>query len=301
MIPVYNCSSYLREAIISVLDQDFGEKEMQIEVVDDASTDADVKMIVDEVGYGRVTYFRQPYNVGSLRNFETCIQRANGYLVHLLHGDDRVRIGYYQKIGELFKKFPEAGAAFTNNSAIDSLGNFYGTAGELMGKDGILQNWLNTIAQMQRLQYVAITVKRNVYEKLGSFYAVTYGEDWEMWVRIAKNYPTAYSPEVLADYRLHFNSISGGAYKKGKNIEDLSCVIKLIHKQISEADQVLISKTAKQKTAYHAIEFAKQFIWPGTRNKKIVLWQVFQILKLYRDKHLFIQCFRLVYSVLRWK
>jgi len=30
-----------------------------------------------------------------------------------------------------------------------------------------------------------MVVKREVYEKLGGFYGVEYGEDWEMWVRIA--------------------------------------------------------------------------------------------------------------------
>ena len=28
-------------------------------------------------------------------------------------------------------------------------------------------------------------------------------EDWEMWVRIAAHYDVAYTPEILAEYRLH--------------------------------------------------------------------------------------------------
>ena len=50
----------------------------QIEVVDDASTDADVAAVVERVGKGRVKYFRQSNNVGSLLNFKTCIDRAEG-------------------------------------------------------------------------------------------------------------------------------------------------------------------------------------------------------------------------------
>src|SRR5260370_41738394 len=75
MIPAYNCSEYLRGNIQSVLQQDPGPEIMQIEVVDDASTDADVESLVRDIGQGRVGYYRQPENVGSLRNFETSLNR----------------------------------------------------------------------------------------------------------------------------------------------------------------------------------------------------------------------------------
>src|SRR5699024_2853393 len=80
MIPVYNCSEYLQEAMGSVLIQALAPEKMQIEVCDDASTDADVEKWVGEIGEGRVIYYRQTENVGSLRNFETCLNRAKGNL-----------------------------------------------------------------------------------------------------------------------------------------------------------------------------------------------------------------------------
>jgi glycosyltransferase involved in cell wall biosynthesis len=62
---------------------------MQIEVVDDGSTDADKEALVKQTGKGRVEYYRQPENVGSLRNFETRLNRATGHYIHILHGDDK--------------------------------------------------------------------------------------------------------------------------------------------------------------------------------------------------------------------
>src|SRR5271154_6012395 len=76
MIPTYNCSQYLTENILSVLEQDQAIGQMQIEVIDDDSTDTDVKSLVEKIGNGRVLYYRQPQNVGSLRNFETGLNRA---------------------------------------------------------------------------------------------------------------------------------------------------------------------------------------------------------------------------------
>jgi hypothetical protein len=46
------------------------------------------------------------------------------------------------------------------------------------------------------LQPPAIVVK-HYYETLGGFFAVHFGEDWEMWTRIASKFPT-YSPKYLA-------------------------------------------------------------------------------------------------------
>src|SRR3954465_5734907 len=82
MIPTYNCIHYIKETIESVLSQDRGPAEMQIEGIDDFSTDGDMEALVREVGKGRVTYFRQKENRGSLRNFETCLQRAKGHWIH---------------------------------------------------------------------------------------------------------------------------------------------------------------------------------------------------------------------------
>jgi glycosyltransferase involved in cell wall biosynthesis len=116
MIPAYNCLIYLQETIESVLAQDPGPAHMQIAVVDDYSTDGDVAALVQAVGKNRVDYYRQPVNVGSLRNFETCLNLAIGQWVHLLHGDDRIAPGFYIEIAALFRQHPEAGAAFTNTA-----------------------------------------------------------------------------------------------------------------------------------------------------------------------------------------
>jgi glycosyltransferase involved in cell wall biosynthesis len=54
--PVYNGLAYLEQTLLSVLSQDFGPDRMQIEVIDDISTEGDVAAIVNRVGNGRVAY-----------------------------------------------------------------------------------------------------------------------------------------------------------------------------------------------------------------------------------------------------
>ncbi|MCX6216756.1 glycosyltransferase [Spirosoma sp.] len=282
MIPVYNCSNYLRETLSSVLAQDPGADQMQIEVVDDASTDADVAALVASIGQGRVLYYRQPQNVGSLRNFETCINRAKGQLVHLLHGDDRARPGFYRKMDELFRKYPEIGAAFSRFIHIDENGNPLSEQNPVMETEGVIPDWLYTIARQQCLQYACKVVRRSVYEKLGSFYGVTYGEDWEMWVRIARYYPVAYTPEVLAEYRVHNDSISNAKTMAGQTVRDLKFLSKVISEHLPDADRARVSRQSTRIWAGYELGKASA-LWDRTRNYKQVETYVKGILDLHTD------------------
>lgn len=221
MIPVYNGLAYLEQTLNSVLVQDMGPDIMQIEVVDDVSNEGDVAAIVERVGKGRVTYYRQPVNVGNVRNFETCIKRAVGEYVHLLHGDDYVEPGFYKAVTQLFADYPEAGAACTDWRAVDDLGNSVWTNEPVGDERGLLKNWHQRIAIRQWLEPPAMVVKRSVYEDLGSFYMVNCAEDWLMWNRIAAKYPVAYHPEVLAKYRNHEQNITSASFKNRKNFFDI--------------------------------------------------------------------------------
>lgn len=256
MIPTYNCASYIPQAIESVLKQDLGAALMQIEVIDDCSTDANIEELVARVGKGRVVFFRQPKNVGSLRNFETCLNRARGKYVHMLHGDDSVELNFYSTIESLFNRFPTAGAAFTNFSYIDE--HSYKvpmTNNNLLDECGIINDFLYKIARRQLIQPPAIVVKREVYERVGSFYAAHFGEDWEMWARIASKYPVAYAPIRLAYYRVsNINSISQKSFLTGQNIIDIEKVINIIQNYLPESKRHEIKNFA---LAYYSIYCVK--------------------------------------------
>ncbi|WP_242922472.1 glycosyltransferase family 2 protein [Pontibacter liquoris] len=285
MIPVYNCSEYLPETLESVLQQALARPDMQIEVVDDASSDADVAALVSRIGQGRITYFRQPRNVGSLRNFEACLNRARGKLVHLLHGDDKVRPGYYEKIGALLETYPEAGAAFCRFNTFDKERDIYLPKPE-MPEAGILANWLLRIGEHQRIQYAAMTVRREVYEKLGAFYGMTYAEDWEMWVRIARHYPVAYTPEVLADYRRHTTSISGKMFVTGQYLQDLTRAMKMVEAHLPAAHRKAVLQKSRTYYANYGLKIAKR-LWNASRNFSHVQANVKQVLKMHRSPRLY--------------
>ena len=282
MIPAYNCTGFLTEALEAVLAQALPPEQMQIEVVDDCSTDADVEALVQAIGKGRIGYFRQPENKGSLRNFETCINRAAGHLVHILHGDDLIEPGYYQTMQQLFDRYPQAGAAFCRYVYIGQSSKPLYYRDAEMEEAGILDNGLLRLAERQRVQFCTITVKREVYEKLGAFYGVNYGEDWEMWVRIAREYPVAYVPETLAAYRLHFASISGQSYASAKNLKDLQWVMLAIQQYLPETERARVLQQSMKFYAHYGIKIAND-LWYGLKNREGVKVQVQEALRMHRD------------------
>jgi glycosyltransferase involved in cell wall biosynthesis len=281
MIPVYNCSRFIPDALGSVLSQDLGEDQMQIEVVDDGSTDADVEALVESLGKGRVKYFRQPQNMGSLRNFETCINRANGHLVHLLHGDDRVKDGFYKKFTSLFEEYPEAGAAFCGYSTIDDQGNKIKDYNLIQSNQGLITDVYSKMASGLPVQFATMVVRRFVYEKLGGFYGVIAGEDWEMWTRVAKNFPIAFLPENLSEYRRFFGTISWPIIQRGINAKSLAKTTLLIESQLPN-DKKRVMKRTKNKRAINCIHTAR-LIWRQSKDISLVKEMIGLALRL--DKY----------------
>jgi hypothetical protein len=232
-----------------------------------------VEALVNEIGKGRVLFYRQECNKGSLRNFETCINLSRGKYVHLLHGDDRVEFGFYKQINDLFCNYPEAGAAFTNYYYMDHNGRPIDiTNPPILKSPGIIPDFLYLIAKHQLIQPPAIVVKREVYETLGSFYAAHFGEDWEMWTRIASKYQVAYSPSLCAAYRVgHGMGISHNYFLNGKNISEISKIIDIIQTYLPKEVRKKIKNSASSYYAIYCVKIANSLL---LKDKKAAFQQV---------------------------
>ncbi|HEV2149873.1 MAG TPA: glycosyltransferase [Longimicrobiaceae bacterium] len=264
MIPTFNCARYLARTLESVLAQDPGPERMQIEVVDDCSSLDDPAAVAREVGGGRVGFFRHPANVGQVANFNACLRRSRGRLVHLLHGDDSVRPGFYERMASAFEAEPAVGAAFCRYLVMDEEDRWIHVAALEEPRSGVLEGWLERIGTGQRLQTPGMVVRREVYERLGGFDdRLRYCEDWEMWVRIAAHYPVWYEPEPLAVYRVHRMSVSGTDVRTGENGEHLRRAIRINreHLPADRADE--ISRRAVRNNAFACVRRAFRFANAG--------------------------------------
>ena len=261
MIPTYNCARYLRETLLSVLQQDPGPEQMQIEVIDDHSTQDDPEAVVREVGNGRVGFYRQPVNRGIVRNFETSLLRSRGQLIHQLHGDDAVRPGFYQQMAAQFSAQPEIGMALCQHIIIDETSQPQDIVIAELGPRGVLANWLERIATAQQIQTPTVVVRRAVYECLGGFdRRQIWAEDWEMWVRIAAHYPVSYEPTPLALYRKHSGSSTLRCEFSGEHTRYACQSIGIFHDYLPADKADAICAAARRNVASRALGIGRQML-----------------------------------------
>jgi glycosyltransferase involved in cell wall biosynthesis len=258
MIPAHNHCDYLAETLRSVLAQDLGAVHMQLEVIDDASSE-DVESVVRSIGKGRVDYFRQPRNIGQIGNFATCLQRSRGELVHLLHGDDLILPGFYEALEKGFATDVNIGAAFCRWQIIDARSQVTVVAKPEREGEGPLEDALARLASEQRIVTPAIAVRRSVYEQLGAFDPrLKCAEDWEMWVRIAAYYGIWYEPRVLAAYRQHEDSTTSRHFADAGELHYTLKAIKLFRPLLPKDQAAAIIRSARRAYAKTALDNARE-------------------------------------------
>jgi glycosyltransferase involved in cell wall biosynthesis len=263
MIPTFNCARYLHEGLSGVLAQDAGPDQMQIEVVDDHSTHDEPAAVVEALGQGRVTFFRQRENVGHVRNFETCLRHARGRLIHLLHGDDYVRDGFYRRMERAFAN-ADVGAAFCRQIFVDADGHWQGISPLERKESGVLADALEHLATEQRIMTPSIVVRREVYETLGGFDSrLVCSEDWEMWVRIASRYAIWYEVEPLAVYRMHTASNTGRHVRSGADMRYTCRAISIFRSYLPDPIADTVSRKARQTYALSALATAQSLLRQG--------------------------------------
>jgi glycosyltransferase involved in cell wall biosynthesis len=264
MIPTFNCARFLRTTLESVLQQNYPPDAMQIEVVDDCSNSDDPERVVREVGHGRFTFFRQEKNLGHVGNFTTCLRRSRGQVIHILHGDDYVRPGFYRTMEQAFSRNPSVGAAVCRHMLLDESGYQMGIPPPLRQDAGIWANVARELASKQRVATAAIVVRRSVYERLGGFDPrLSWTEDWEMWIRIAAHYPIWYEPELLAAYRIREGSNTSRLILTGENIRDMRRCIDTFKNYFPLGERSMVVATARQHCAQFAIGTARDLFIRG--------------------------------------
>lgn len=203
MVPTYRPGAHLREALLGAkASLEACGARAQLEVVDDASPGVDVEALIRSWGIAGVAVFRRPANGGLGECWNTCIERAGGELVHILHQDDLVKPAFYQRMQQVARACPSAGMIFCRTEFLESSGT---RLDELEQADeGLIPNWLERISAGQRLQCPSVVVRRATYRRVGHYDPrLRYIIDWEMWIRVAASSDVAYVPEALAVYRIH--------------------------------------------------------------------------------------------------
>lgn len=230
MVPTYRPDErLLRHALESVLAQAPATAAIQIAVVDDTGRPGATAAIVRSIDpHGRIEVVENERRLGIAGNWNRAVSLARGELVHLLHQDDLVLPGFYERIDRGFRRAPGVGMAVCRSRIIDGQERHVRHNSRLRWTSGLLQDWLARIAVRQRVQTPAVVVRRSVYESVGGFRTdLCQALDWEMWVRIAARHAVWYEPRTLAVYRRHHGNESSRLLARNHVWPDLARAIRI--------------------------------------------------------------------------
>ncbi len=204
-IPVYNRADYISEAIESALNQTY--ENFEIVIVDDGSTDGTRNILNRYAANKRVKIiYKEHTNAPDTRN--RAIAEASGDYILWLDSDDVLRPHLLSTYGNVLRNYPDTDALYCNLVSI----------GEETNVVHEYQNWQNR--QDDAIRYLlhgspipnpGLLIKRSL---LSSYlYDVSFrrAHDYELWSRIlfSTSLAVKYVPEVLVNYRIHADNLSG--------------------------------------------------------------------------------------------
>lgn len=207
ILSTYNRAHFLKEAIESVCCQTFSDWELI--VMDDGSTDGTGDIVKAWAKKdSRVRHIRRN-NMGISAVRARSIAFAQGEYITFLDDDDEFAPNKLELQVPFLDAHPEVGMVYSYVEMIDA-------EKKLIRKwpsYSPAQNFLELIKDCF-IQPNAALIRTECFEKLGSFRSdFTGGDDYEMWLRIAKHYRLAFLPVTAGTYRWHESNLSLN-YKK---------------------------------------------------------------------------------------
>ena len=203
IIPTHNRPDYLREAVDSIFTQTYPS--IEILIIDDGSTDGGAitkstlkPYLSPDSQTPKVTYLYQK-NTGLVPAVNRGLGLARGEYIQRLDDDDRLLPEKIARSVELFQAYPEVGLVATGYYQIDPTGKRIRTRSPRRCPDSrrlfnMLMGCISACA--------GVMVRSLVHQRVGAYRNIK-AQDYEMWVRIAKEFKVETINLPLAEYRQH--------------------------------------------------------------------------------------------------
>ena len=200
VIPCYNQAHFLSEAIESVLAQSYPH--LEIVVVDDGSTDDTFEVAGRYAGVRRI---RQD-NQGPSAARNTGIRESKGNYLVFLDADDRLLPKALEVGVEYLKARPECAFVSGRYRNIAADGSLLELSPPLL----IEQDHYLALLRLNYIGHPAVVMyRRSVFESVGGFNtSLKFSEDYELYVRITRDFPVYCHGKLVAEYRQHASSWS---------------------------------------------------------------------------------------------
>lgn len=212
--PVFNAERYLKETILSVVNQTY--KDIEIVLVDDCSTDSSAQIINELKGkYQNIVYFRQPKNSGAGVARNTALGIASGRYVAFLDADDIWKPEKTEKQLNLMKEM-NSPFSYTAIEMIDANGDIIKGKRKVCTQVDYQYLLHNTVIATS-----TVIIDRNV---LGDFRMPLRrgGQDYATWLKLLRDGTVAVGiDEALEQYRVAAGSLSSNKFKSIKQVWEI--------------------------------------------------------------------------------
>lgn len=203
IMPVFNRATLVAQAIDSILCQTYSN--VEVIAVNDGSTDDSLAVLraYEEKWPDRVRVINQS-NQGQVIARNNGIKAASGEYIAFLDSDDR---WLPQKLELQLPRFsPDVGLVYCGVEFIDETGRVTGVERCDPALEG---NIYPALLVRNRMTGGTVVVRKEVLDEAGLFDpAFKAAENWDLWIRVCRNYNAALVNQPLVQYRRHPDNMS---------------------------------------------------------------------------------------------
>ncbi len=201
IIPAYNAGHFIRTAVDSVLNQTF--QDLELIVVDDGSTDSTLDALSQVTDNRLRVICRARGERSAARN--TGVEASTGEYAAFLDADDWWHPRKLERQLELFGIRPQLGLVYCWLRPVGPNGRLYrALTGHISEKIATRQSMFSQLLVGMPTGTSALILKRRALEESGGFQAgLSYGEDWDLCLRVSLKFDCGVLPETLASYRVY--------------------------------------------------------------------------------------------------
>lgn len=206
LIPVYNGMPYLRQAVASVLKQTLHD--WQCVIVNDGSTDA-TRNYLASLHDKRFKILHQE-NAGISAALNHGLQHCDGRYIARLDSDDIAMPTRLAEQVEFLDSHPEVALLGTQVAPLGSRG--VGSSLNLPTEHHAILAAL--MAARHAMAHSSIMVRSDMLRRLGGYWSLPYGEEYDLFLRIGEVARLANLDCVLLRYRVHQTGMNGSAMRR---------------------------------------------------------------------------------------
>lgn len=241
----YNQKHFLDETLDSILKQNYPH--IQLIIIDDQSSDGSVKKIKDWINLNNVNcnFIQHQKNLGICASLNEALTLCKGKYYQVIACDDVIFPDKIERQVEMLEGAKKNVAmVYSDASFIDENSNdLYGWF--------IQRNWnfftvpkgniFQALLDKNFIPAVGVLIRTNIVKKLGGYDESLKFEDYDLWLRISKDYEILFDNKPSAKYRIH----SMNMHKSDFGIEEQYCLIYQKHIDDKKAKTIFQKRLLK--------------------------------------------------------